>query len=134
MTKISFFEALPVPIDHVPIERSWMIFGDPMTQAQELARSDDGQVTTGVWSTTSGRFYWHYGEDETIHILEGEAQVRDRTSPVPHHLSKGATVFFPAGSSAEWVVAHYVRKLFVIRTPKISLPRRLVRKARAFLR
>jgi len=64
----------------------------------------------------TGRFNWFYSFDETFHVLEGEVTLK-YPSGTSHRVGAGDTVFFPAGSSAEWTVSNYVRKLAFCRSP-----------------
>jgi len=78
---------------------------------------DDGTASCYVWDCTAGRFNWHYDVDETIYIVEGSITLKDHRQGTTHTLNGGDTVFFPAGSSAEWTVGQYVRKVAFLRIP-----------------
>jgi uncharacterized cupin superfamily protein len=113
--------------DLAPIDPSWIEDGSPIARVQPLA---SGELSSGFWDCTAGRFVWHYGAAESIYILEGYAIVRDRAGYAWHHLGPGDSITFPAGSSYDWFVSLYVRKFWVI-GPKPSLLRRLIRRVRA---
>jgi uncharacterized protein len=81
---------------------------------RELARSADGTAVVVAWSCTAGRFYWHYGVEEMLHIISGEAFVTDDAG-VERRLGPGDMAFFPAGSRSLWHVPVAVRKLAVCR-------------------
>jgi uncharacterized cupin superfamily protein len=104
-----------------PIQAAWILDGSPVARAELLSSSADGTASTYFWDCTAGRFNWFYSFDETFHILEGDVTLK-YPSGVSRRVGTGDTVFFPAGSSAEWTVDHYVRKLAFCRTP---LPRYL---------
>src|ERR1700679_2360433 len=99
-----------------PIQAAWILDGRPVARAELLSSSADGTASTYFWDCTAGRFNWFYSFDETFHILEGDVTLK-YPSGVSRHVGIGDTVFFPAGSSAEWTVDHYVRKLAFCRTP-----------------
>jgi uncharacterized protein len=99
-----------------PIQAAWILDGSPVARAELLSSSADGTASTYFWDCTAGRFNWFYSFDETFHILEGDVTLK-YPSGVSRHVGTGDTVFFPAGSSAEWTVDHYVRKLAFCRTP-----------------
>jgi uncharacterized protein len=99
-----------------PIQSAWILDGKPVARAELLSSSADGTARTYFWDCTAGRFNWFYSFDETLHILEGDVTLK-YPSGVSHRVGRGDTVFFPAGSSAEWTVDHYVRKLAFCRTP-----------------
>jgi uncharacterized cupin superfamily protein len=99
-----------------PIHPSWILDGEPVARLELLSSSADGTASTYFWDCTAGRFNWFYSFDETFHILEGAVKLK-YPSGTSHRVVAGDTVFFPAGSSAEWTVDHYVRKLAFCRTP-----------------
>ena len=99
-----------------PIQAAWILDGNPVARAELLSSSADGTASTYFWDCTAGRFNWFYSFDETFHILEGDVTLK-YPSGVSRRVSSGDTVFFPAGSTAEWTVHHYVRKLAFCRTP-----------------
>ena len=99
-----------------PIQAAWILDGNPVARAELLSSSADGTASTYFWDCTAGRFNWFYSFDETFHILEGAVTLK-YPSGVLRRVGAGDTVFFPAGSSAEWTVDDYVRKLAFCRTP-----------------
>jgi uncharacterized protein len=105
-----------------PIRPAWILAGAPVARVAMLSSSADGTASTYYWDCTAGRFNWFYSFDETLHILEGSVSLK-APSGITRVVGAGDTVFFPAGSQAEWTVDHYVRKLAFCRTP---LPRYLV--------
>jgi uncharacterized cupin superfamily protein len=119
-----------------PIQAAWILDGSPVARAELLSSSADGTASTYFWDCTAGRFNWFYSFDETFHILEGDVTLK-YPSGVSRRVSTGDTVFFPAGSSAEWTVDHYVRKLAFCRTPLPSyliFARHLVRRLKRAVR
>ena|SRR5271170_2917674 len=103
-----------------PIKPDWILEGEPVARVALLSRSADGKATTCYWDCTAGRFNWYYGLDETVHVLEGAVTLK---SPRGHtqRVLAGDTVFFPAGSHAEWTVDTYVRKLAFLRAGESSM-------------
>jgi uncharacterized cupin superfamily protein len=119
-----------------PIRAEWILDGKPIARTQLLSSSADGMASTYYWDCSAGRFNWFYNFDETLHILEGAVSLKD---PYGNYrlVAAGDTVFFPAGSSAEWTVDHYVRKLAFCRTPlppSLTVARRLARRFKQLLR
>jgi hypothetical protein len=92
-----------------PINKDWILEGQPAAQNTVLSRSADGTAWTIMWDCTAGRFRWHYDFDETIHIIEGSVSIDDGAGP--RTVGPGDVVFLPAGTSAVWVIETYVRKL-----------------------
>ena len=119
-----------------PIQAAWILDGQPVARAKLLSSSADGTASTYFWDCTAGRFNWFYSFDETFHILEGEVKLK-YPSGVSRRVGTGDTVFFPAGSSAEWTVDNYVRKLAFCRTPVpgfVTLARQMVRRLKRAVR
>jgi uncharacterized cupin superfamily protein len=106
-----------------PIRAGWILEGEPTARIEHLSSSADGTASTYYWDCTAGRFNWFYSFDETLHILEGSVVLKDPAGML-RRVVVGDTVFFPAGSRAEWTVERYIRKLAFCRTP---LPGALVR-------
>ncbi|MGD0492200.1 MAG: cupin domain-containing protein [Steroidobacteraceae bacterium] len=122
-------------VDH-PIEASWILQGKPRARIELLSRSADGTASTYFWDCTAGRFRWFYSYDETVHILEGEVTLMDSAGHA-RRVSAGDTIFFPAGSSVEWKVDQYVRKLAFCRIPVpryLAWARAMVRRVRRVMR
>jgi uncharacterized cupin superfamily protein len=110
-----------------PITAEHVIDGAPVARSIELTSSDDGLVSTHIWDCTAGRFHWYFGVDEIVHILDGEVHVTgdDGATVI---LRTGDVGHFPLDSHAIWHVPEYVRKLAVLRAPKVPLPLRAARK------
>jgi uncharacterized cupin superfamily protein len=119
-----------------PIESSWILDGKPVARVELLSSSADGTASTYLWDCTAGRFNWFYSFDETFHVLEGEVTLK-YPSGTSHRVATGDTVFFPAGSSAEWTVGKYVRKLAFCRTPVpryLTIARQVARRLKRVVR
>jgi uncharacterized cupin superfamily protein len=99
-----------------PIRAGWIIEGSPVARVELLSSSADGTASTYYWDCTAGRFNWVYDFDETLHILEGSVTLKE-PSGRSLRVVAGDVVFFPAGSTAEWTVDKYIRKLAFCRTP-----------------
>jgi uncharacterized cupin superfamily protein len=117
-----------VPLKPAPINPDWVLEGSPVARAGEIARSTDGTTLSVVWDCTAGTFNWHFGVDETVHIVEGEVEV-SAVGFGPRVLRAGDAALFRAGTTARWHVPTYVRKIAFIRHP---LPRPLGFALRAF--
>lgn len=103
------------------INPAWIIEGNPEARNRFLFSSADGTATTWLWDCTAGKFNWFYDIDETVYLIEGSVIIKDHAGGVCR-VSAGETIFFPAGSSAEWTVPSYVRKFAILRAP---LPRQV---------
>jgi hypothetical protein len=62
-----------------------------------------------IWEKEPSEFPWHYDEQETCFLLEGDVVVTPKGGP-PVHFGKGDLVTFPAGMSCTWKVNKAVRK------------------------
>lgn len=99
-----------------PIPRAWILEGNPVARQKRLAGSTDELASTFMWDCTAGRFNWAYDDDEVVHVLEGSAVVEDAAG-VRRQLQPGETLLFPAGSSHQWTVPKYIRKIAFLHTP-----------------
>jgi uncharacterized cupin superfamily protein len=99
-----------------PINPEWILEGKPIARIELLSTSVDGNANTYYWDCTAGRFNWFYSFDETLHILEGSVIFKSPSGKIRRCVA-GDTVFFPNGSSAEWTVEKYVRKIAFCRSP-----------------
>jgi uncharacterized protein len=99
-----------------PIQPEWILEGQPIARLELLSSSADGTASTYFWDCTAGRFNWFYSFDETFHILEGSVALKDTAGKI-RKVTVGDTVFFPKGSTAEWTVDTYVRKIAFCRSP-----------------
>jgi len=108
------FGSHPRDLPPAPIEPAHIEEGQPVAHGITLSQSPDGQLSTGIWDCSAGKFRWTFWVDEVVYILEGEATVREE-SGVVHELRRGSVAYFPLGLVARWEVPRYVRKLFVVR-------------------
>src|ERR1700690_2658402 len=99
-----------------PITAAWILEGTPTARNKFLSQSEDNTASTYMWDCTAGKFNWFYDIDETICLVEGSVIVRDHRG-CTRKLVAGDTAFFPAGSSAEWTVEAYVRRIAFLRQP-----------------
>ena len=105
-----------------PIYAEWVLEGNPVARNKLVSVSADGAASSYIWDCTAGRFNWFYEADETIYVIEGSVVIKD-IAGTARRLSAGDTIFFPAGTRAEWHIEDYIRKFALIRTP---LPRSFV--------
>lgn len=114
-TKIfSAAEVASIELKDAPIPAAWVLTGAPHARAGALSSSVDGWATSVVWECTAGSFIWQFGWEETVFILEGSVRVIAETGEV-RQLSAGDTAYFSQGTSAEWQIDSYVRKIAFMR-------------------
>jgi uncharacterized cupin superfamily protein len=101
---------LTVDLAPRPIERSWILEGNPQASCCILSQSADGLATTMVWHCTEGKFNWFYDFDETILILDGSI-VLESDGLAPTRYVAGDVIFFRDGAHAKWHVQGHVKKL-----------------------
>jgi uncharacterized cupin superfamily protein len=118
-------------LNPLPIRPSWVLEGSPATRVAVLSSSSDRTAKCIIWDCTAGRFNWIYDQDETIYLIEGSVIIKD-PSGREQHLTAGETIFFRAGSRAEWIVEKYVRKFAVIRAPVPKYALLAIRAVRVF--
>src|ERR1700676_5069498 len=119
--KVIEFGLGEVTLGPAAINPGWVLEGNPVARNKFVSSSADGTASTWLWDCTAGKFNWFYDIDETVYLIEGSVSIKEHGCGI-RDLKAGDTVFFPAGSSAEWTVQHYVRKVAFLRAP---LPRSL---------
>ncbi len=61
-----------------------------------------------IWTCDVSVFDWHYDDDETCYILDGQVTVKTKSGSVS--FGPGDLVKFPKGLSCKWEVSKPVRK------------------------
>ena len=109
-----------------PLPPEWILEGNPVARSLPLTRASDGHLSSGLWDCQAGKFTFIFGNDEIVHILEGEVTVEEpgRTRT----LRAGDVAFFPEGLETRWTVPRYVKKLAVFRSVRHSIMARVQRK------
>jgi len=113
-----------VVLDDAPINPDWIVSGAPHARAGLHSPSIDGRASTHIWDCTAGSFWWTFGDDETVVILEGEVRVTTEQGE-SRTLRHGDIAYFAGGTRALWEVEGYVRKIAFCR--QVITPARLLR-------
>lgn len=100
-----------------PINRDWIVEGTPEATSCQIFETADRGANVHEWQCTRGRFVWHYGIDEIVYIIEGDARIKDLATGISTDITAGSSVLFQHGSSAEWTVDRYIRKIAVNHIP-----------------
>ncbi len=111
---------LATPVAHVltayDVDPTWVSSGKPVFKTTETSRSADGKTVSGLWSCEGPTtFEWRYDVDETIHVLEGEAEVEYLGHKVT--LRSGDVYTFHTGTRAKWQVKGFIKKSWAVHTP-----------------
>jgi len=114
-------------LEPAPIQPDWILEGTPQAKCKQLAGMSDRRGNVCHWSCTAGRFRWHYHLDECVMFLEGRVEILDRNGTA-YVGEPGVSLFFPAGTVAEWHVPDYIRKIAFNHNP-VPAPLRLVTRA-----
>ena len=93
-----------------PLDPTWIVDGDPHPRSRPLALDRDRTISATLWDCTTGRFDWHYGPDEIVEILAGEAELTF-PSGVITPIRAGDMIYFPGAQVVQWYVPTYVRKV-----------------------
>ena len=113
-----------VVLDEAPINPNWITSGTPHARAGLHSPSIDGRASTHIWDCTAGSFWWTFGDDETVVILEGEVRVTTELGE-SRTLFQGDIAYFAGGTRALWEVDNYVRKIAFCR--QVITPARILR-------
>jgi hypothetical protein len=97
-----------------PIPPAWILRGTPEARSKKLTRSRDWTCQIVVWECTAGHFNWHYGRDESVFVLSGEAFLIKEDGE-ERRFGAGDLGFFPAGITCTWRVTETFRKVAVMR-------------------
>lgn len=126
------FAARPGALPLHPLDPSSVLEGQPVARCLTLSQSADQQLSTGVWECTAGRFRYSYAVDEVVYILEGSVILSDVGGGNPRTLHAGDGAHFANGTTCEWNVPLYVRKLFVVHASRDNLLQRIRRRLEAW--
>jgi uncharacterized cupin superfamily protein len=107
-----------------PINPDWIVSGAPRARAGLHSPSIDGRASTHIWDCTTGSFWWTFGDDETVVILEGQVRVTTEQGE-SRTLCHGDIAYFAGGTRALWEVETYVRKIAFCR--QLVTPSRMLR-------
>jgi uncharacterized protein len=103
-----------VELEPEPVPPEWVLDGTPQARSRMLTRSHDWTSSVVVWECSAGLFKWHYGVDEALLIVSGEAIMINEKGE-ERRFGPGEVGYFPAGSSCTWRVTDHVRKVAVLR-------------------
>ena len=97
-----------------PFPPGWVVSGSPEARCSKVVRSRDRTSHIVVWDCTPGSFRWHYGMDEAIVVISGEAfMINDKGEE--RRFGAGDLGFFPAGTTCTWRITEHLRKVGVLR-------------------
>lgn len=113
-------------LEPAPIDPSWILEGTPQARSRSLVLSSDRTIGAILWDCTAGRFDWHYGTDEVIQILDGEAELTFPSGTVTV-VRPGDMIYFPGAQIVRFNVPTYIRKIALYSSHN-SLPVRLLRR------
>lgn len=82
-------------------------------KADRNAMQAQGVFDWPTWGCEPSTFDWHYDQEESCYILEGEIEVKTATEKVI--IGPGDFVTFPQGLDCTWTVTKSVRKHYTFR-------------------
>jgi uncharacterized protein len=100
-----------------PIKKDWVVDGTPQASGCAIFETADQGADVHEWQCTRGRFVWHYDVDEIVYVIDGHARIKDLATGLSTHITAGTSVLFQRGSSAEWTVDDYIRKIAINHVP-----------------
>lgn len=106
--------AASVELEPEPIPPDWIVSGAPVARCKKMVRSHDRTSHVVVWDCTPGSFKWHYGMDEAIVVISGQA-VMITEKGEERRFGPGDLGFFPAGTSCTWRITETLRKVGVLK-------------------
>jgi uncharacterized cupin superfamily protein len=94
-----------------------LLRGEYKTTTYNHFTGEDGRLYCGIWECTPGKVRIDYTEWEFCHLIEGEV-VLTNESGRSWRLGKGDGLIIPPGFKGTWETVKFVRKHYVILTPK----------------
>jgi uncharacterized protein len=91
-----------------------LLSGSPTTTAWKIVTSDDGSISSGVWSATPAKWRIDYKVWEFCHILEGTCVITPDGGS-SETFGPGDTFVCQPGLRGTWEVVAPLRKTFVVR-------------------
>ena len=88
--------------------------GDPQHETQLYFESPDGQLISGTWTSTPGKWHAFIDRDEFCMILSGHVQLISDSGHI-QDFKTGDTFQIPNGFRGYWNVIETTTKHFVIR-------------------
>jgi uncharacterized cupin superfamily protein len=67
-----------------------------------------------IWSKEVSAFDWHYDQNETCYILEGEATITPESGD-PVSIAEGDLVSFSQGLSCHWNITSPIKKHYLLK-------------------
>jgi len=109
------------------IPSAWLLSGQAQTKSRLLGKTRDRLASVMLWECGAANFNWHYGKDELLIILSGDAYIADKSGG-ERHLGPSDVAFMPAGSVFRWRVPYHLKKIAIVKT-SISPPIAFILKA-----
>src|ERR1700676_4074568 len=106
--------AASVELEPEPIPANWIVSGSPVARCKKMIRSHDRTSHIVIWDCTPGSFKWHYGMDEAIVVISGEAFMINAKGE-ERRFGPGDLGYFPAGTSCTWRITETLRKVGVLK-------------------
>ena len=106
--------AASVELEPEPIPANWIVSGSPVARCKKMIRSYDRTSHIVIWDCTPGSFIWHYGMDEAIVVISGEAFMINEKGE-ERRFGPGDLGYFPAGTSCTWRITETLRKVGVLK-------------------
>ncbi|MFD9669940.1 cupin domain-containing protein [Rhodococcus sp. NPDC059968] len=110
-TKTEYFASTVAATEYEP----FLVDGDAVGEVHWIRSngSDDSTLIVGLWKCEPDSFPYPFGNDETIHALDGELEIALESGEVVT-LTAGDVASFAKGTQSTWTVKSPFKKLFVI--------------------
>lgn len=113
--KLIRFGSNPPPVESS--EPGNIVSGQPKTKLQNYYTDPTGQLFSGIWESSPGKWRVNYGEEEFCAILAGKATLTDADGHA-ETFTVGDAFIIPKGFTGTWETIEAVRKWYVIFEPK----------------
>lgn len=90
-----------------------VLSGKPATTTRNVFTDASGQLFSGIWTSTKGKWSVRYDEDEFVYLISGKCRLTDAAG---HAETFGADAAFviPKGFTGTWETLEALKKYYVI--------------------
>lgn len=94
-----------------------VLAGKPATTTRNFFTDGSGQLFSGIWSSTKGKWSVTYDEDEFIYLISGKCRLTDADGHAETFKADDAFVI-PKGFTGTWETLETLKKYYVIYAPQ----------------
>lgn len=113
MKAIAFPQAPLADTEWTSVAPDRILAGAPQSTYRVIYTSKSGDLTTGIYECTAGKWTTSYSEDEFCTLIEGHLRMTSEDGTV-QEFKAGDSFLIPSGYKGIWEPLTTLRKFFVI--------------------